>query len=454
MLSLAAPILAACALLGSTGTEPDWNTHARLLAAGDPPAAAALVNETRDSGPAALDALFTSLDTLLQQQGAASTDEDRQAVTDELHCLEAFIDAVGAQRYCSVSRLFWHTDLAAALAAARESGRPILSLRLLGRLTDELSCANSRFFRTTLYANTEIAELLRTRFILHWESVRPVPVLTVDYGDGRKLVRTITGNSAHYLLDADARPLDVLPGLYGPAAFRDWLLRAESLAHVCATATDAERNSFLTAWHRERLDAIHADWSADLTALGLALTTSPDITQNGASPRAPAAVPATQIAKPKAAVELRAVRAVTMTREELRDATTDDVWEAIARQHTNRATLDESSRALIARENPAALATAAALLAPTKRRVELPILERVFANLQASVALDTVRNEYELHARVHEWFTNGEAGQDVAQLNRRVYADLFLMPDDDPWLGLGAPDSYTGLPDAGLVTTE
>jgi hypothetical protein len=325
---------------------------------------------------------------------------------------------------------------------------------MLGRLTDELSCANSRFFRTTLYANSEIADLLRTRFILHWESVRPVPVLTVDYGDGRKLVRTITGNSAHFVLDADARPLDVLPGLYGPSAFRDWLLRAESLAQTCTAVSGAERDSFLTAWHRERLDAVHADWTADFTALGLAPTTSPDNPQNGPSPDAPAAVPATRIAKPKAIVELPAVHAVTMSREELHEATTDEVWGAIASRHADRAALDESSRALIARENPAALATAAAVLAPTKRRVELPVLQRIFANLQASVALDTVRNEYELHARVHEWFASGEAGQDVAQLNRRVYSELFLMPDDDPWLGLGAPDSYTGLPNAGLVTTE
>jgi hypothetical protein len=218
--------------------------------------------------------------------------------------------------------------------------------------------------------------------------------------------------------------------------------------------SDTERGALLTAWHRQRLDAVHADWTADLTALGLAPTAAPNVPQNGPSPPAPAAVPATQIAKPKAAIELRAVRALTMTRDELQDVTTVDVWDAIARRHTNRAALDESSRALIVRENPAALATAAAVLAPTKRRVELPILERVFANLQASVALDTVRNEYEMHARIHEWFANGEAGPDVAQLNRRVYAELFLMPDDDPWLGLGAPESYTGLPDAGLVTTE
>ena len=46
---------------------------------------------------------------------------------------------------------------------------------LLGRLDEELSCANSRFFRTVLYANAEISAHLREHFVLHWQSVRPVP---------------------------------------------------------------------------------------------------------------------------------------------------------------------------------------------------------------------------------------------------------------------------------------
>ena len=35
---------------------------------------------------------------------------------------------------------------------------------MLGRLDEELSCANSRYFRTTLYTNAEVSALLRERF--------------------------------------------------------------------------------------------------------------------------------------------------------------------------------------------------------------------------------------------------------------------------------------------------
>jgi len=90
-----------------------------------------------------------------------------------------------------------------------ESGPAIAALRAkLGKLDEELSCANSRFFRTTLYANTEVAKYLREHFVLHWKSVRPVPKITIDFGDGRKLERTITGNSIHYVLDTEGRVVD------------------------------------------------------------------------------------------------------------------------------------------------------------------------------------------------------------------------------------------------------
>src|SRR5260370_39858025 len=90
---------------------------------------------------------------------------------------------------------------------------------MLGHLDEDLSCANSRFFRTTLYPNAEISALLKDQFILHWESVRPAPRITIDFGDGRKLERTITGNSIHYILDANGKVVDALPGLYSAAVF-------------------------------------------------------------------------------------------------------------------------------------------------------------------------------------------------------------------------------------------
>src|SRR5215467_2987788 len=105
----------------------------------------------------------------------------------------------------------WTNDLTLAIAEARRTRRPILSLRLLGRLDDELSCANSRFFKKLLYPHARVKSVLR-RFVLHWQTVRPVPKVTIDFGNGKKIERTLTGNSLHLVLDLDGRPMDALPG--------------------------------------------------------------------------------------------------------------------------------------------------------------------------------------------------------------------------------------------------
>lgn len=161
------------------------------------------------------------------------------------------IDRIAGQRDAAQSQLYWFTDFAAAREAALRAGKPIVTLRMLGKLTDELSCANSRFFRTTLYVDEKVAAYLRNECILHWESVRPVPKITVDFGDGRRLERTITGNSAHYVLDSEGRVVDCLPGLYSPKAFLDGLTRAAAVAQRSMQIDDPqERQAMLANYHR------------------------------------------------------------------------------------------------------------------------------------------------------------------------------------------------------------
>lgn len=165
------------------------------------------MNDLRSLGP-------RGLATYLKQHGAsASLDLDR----------------ICAQKDAHTSLLYWFTDLDAAKAEARATRRPILSLRLLGRLDEERTCANSRFFRKLLYPDAKVRSILGERFVLHWQSVRPVPILTLDFGD-RRIEKTITGNSLHAVLDAEGRPVDALPGLFDPATFAGLLLEAHRTA--------------------------------------------------------------------------------------------------------------------------------------------------------------------------------------------------------------------------------
>jgi len=136
----------------------------------------ATIAALRSEGPAALERLFGQRGEILKEMSQNNGERWMQC-KHALEQLDALIDQVGGQRYCTASRLFWYTDLEAARQAAAEWGKPLLSLRMLGNLTDELSCANSRYFRTTLYANERISKYLRENFVLHWKSVRPGAVL-------------------------------------------------------------------------------------------------------------------------------------------------------------------------------------------------------------------------------------------------------------------------------------
>jgi hypothetical protein len=366
----------------------------------------------------------------------------------------AAIDRIGGQRSCTVSRLYWYTDLEEAKAAAAGTGRPILSLRMLGKLTDEYSCANSRFFRTALYSNKKVSDFLRTHFVLHWESVRPVPRVTIDFGDGRKLERTLTGNSAHYVLASDGRPLDVLPGLYGPRQFGGWLERVRQLHDEYVATQGTDRGNTLAAYHAGRRAAIMQQWDADIERLGpdqsaavMARLTS--LIRTAATKaradvkESPKAALADAQSAPKRATAVRIMRFANLGGERLERAMDDDAWQAVANLHRENVKLDEPSIALMRREAPAA--ADAARLAVSKFRVEDPIL-RVVRAFEDAMALDTVRNEYLLHRRIHEEFVGGNVVTTNAEtLNEWVYAELFLTPSSDPWLGLAPRDVYTAL---------
>jgi hypothetical protein len=347
---------------------------------------------------------------------------------------------------------------------------------MLGKLTDEFSCANSRFFRTSHYSNKEISDYLRYNFILHWQSVRPVPRVTIDFGDGRRLERTLTGNSAHYVLTSDGQPLDVLPGLYGPARFKTWLAQTLDFHQIYTTAPAPLRADALVKFHARRLDRLVERWNRDIECLDephkllvakRLESASPNITfrplkvsnasfgnstvvnSNANVVNAPGAVRAGQLALGKGKIEMPLLQFANLGGERLEKAMDDDLWKSIANLHREEVKLDAASVAVMRAEFPDA--AQAGRVAPLKYVVEDPIL-RVVRQFESSAALDTVRNEYVLHRRIHEEFAAGDAAKkDVDDLNEWVYAELFLTPSSDPWLGLAPPDVYTALENGGQV---
>ena len=292
-----------------------------------------------------------------------------------------------------------------------------------------------------LYGNEEVSNYLRENFVLHWESVRPVPKVTIDFGDGRVLERTLTGNAIHYVLDKGGRPLDALPGLYGPGAFIENLRRAFDLERTLQALEGDERGETLWAFHRDRIRAIDkAMGEGAISPIRLSVYYA----KHGTPARAAIALALTKSGIERGIVEGMEMFTATTALEESFD---DALWDRLAANHAEDARLDETSRFLIEKENPDAIA--AAMISDSKRAVESPIL-RMVKTFEASLARDTARNELILHRKLHEWYVRNEVDDTVDDLNERVYAELFLTPSSDPWLGLVPPDTYTGLERGGV----
>lgn len=399
--------------------------------------AAAAIPELRRMGPAGLDALFTEYAEDIRLH-AAGTDTDAARWAR----IAVALDQVAQQRDAYSAHLYWFTDLEQAKLLAAETKRPILSLRLLGNLTDEFSCANSRFFRTALYANPSIAGYLRSNYVLYWSSERAAPRITIDYGDGRKLERTITGNSIHYVLDANGTPVDALPGLYGPGAFLRELVRDTALVKSLAGKDEQQRFELVLAYHKQRIQETTTAWRADLVAAGV--NPQDAKLRTGANPDAVEAAPR---AISKAVVEFDVLKSITTDTRRLESLTDLQAWSKIANRHFGDAALHTNSYGLIRQEMfPGRVGALPAGEANT--------LDAAIRKFISNIALDTIRNEYLLRSQLHAWFVADGGFADFATLNARVYKDLFLTPSTDPWLGLYAPDVYTGLNNSGVTNPK
>jgi len=302
---------------------------------------------------------------------------------------KAAVDEVAAQRGAWRSQLYWHTDLDEALARAEAEDKKVLSLRMLGELTEEHSCANSRLFRTVLYTHPGVREELGENWVLHWSSERPAPKVEIDMGDGRVLTRTITGNSIHYALDAKGRPIDALPGLWTPDAFTAALVGARSGEPVDSPAPELTEK----ALSADQPVVTLAEVPMQLT-VGKMMIEQPML--EGMGFRAPAPNPVD-----------------------------DGEWQAAAQPFT----LHDQARAVLAEENPGA------------------DIDAMAARLAADVALDSIRNEAWLRPRIRAAMGEHE---DLESLNRWVYDSVFLTRADDPWLGLVDDTVYTGLDGGGF----
>ncbi len=89
-----------------------------------------------------------------------------------------------------------------------------------------------------LFSSPKVAQYVNEHFEPVWQSVREVPTVTIDFGNGKKMTRTMNGNIATYICNNQGYVIDVLPGIYDQETYLAGLQGIHELS--CQLPTDSK----------------------------------------------------------------------------------------------------------------------------------------------------------------------------------------------------------------------
>jgi hypothetical protein len=110
-----------------------------------------------------------------------------------------------------------------------------------------------------LFSRPDVSNYINHNFEATWESVRPVPLVHIDFGNGTKLTRTLHGNIATYCCAPDGQVLDVVAGIYDPAGYWARLQQLRLLANYVDQEGVEKRGARLREYHNGVVDALRQD---------------------------------------------------------------------------------------------------------------------------------------------------------------------------------------------------
>jgi len=104
-----------------------------------------------------------------------------------------------------------------------------------------------------LLSDPEVVRFVNENFVPCWQMVRPVPQVTIDFGEGRKLRRTLAGNTVIEICLPDGRVVDSFPGVYLPEDLLGEARQSLELVRKLEPAmSDAAVAAAVIAWHQAR----------------------------------------------------------------------------------------------------------------------------------------------------------------------------------------------------------
>ncbi|HEY7423437.1 MAG TPA: hypothetical protein VH682_04275 [Gemmataceae bacterium] len=117
-----------------------------------------------------------------------------------------------------------------------------------------------------LFSQERVADFINQSFEPVWESVRPVPIVRIDFGDGKVLTRTLHGNILTSICTPDGLIVDGLPGIYTESAYLDRLNTLCAVAKNAQARPEARRDVLVRAYHRGQAQALKKNAKPDQAA--------------------------------------------------------------------------------------------------------------------------------------------------------------------------------------------
>ena len=262
-----------------------------------------------------------------------------------------------------------------------------------------------------LFSRDNVADFVNKNYEATWESVRPVPMVKIDFGNGTVITRTLHGNIASYVCNADGNVLDVIPGIYAPDVYVQRLNELRLLAGWVKALSPEKGEEFMKNYHVAQAEGKAAPVARPRLDVGKTVAIEAPVVamvnvRNGAVP-----VPPNGPRVPPNGVPAAAVVAA------LRDKGKGKIERPVEALIAARA-------ALVRAQQPAPVVNDSGLTAPE----DLASWNLLREDTQGN---ETVRRK-QIHALLAK---SGKVKP--ATITKPVYKDVLHADLDDPYLGLG-----------------
>jgi hypothetical protein len=122
-----------------------------------------------------------------------------------------------------------------------------------------------------LFSQEPVADFINRSFEPVWVSVRPVPIVCIDFGNGNILTRTLHGNILTSICTPDGYVVDALPGIYREAEYLSQLELLGAIAKNAQSYPDQKsRDILVRAYHRGQVKILKGKIRPEQVAAELA----------------------------------------------------------------------------------------------------------------------------------------------------------------------------------------